>query len=883
MSFRESGLAAAHQANASASAKLTEKEAKEIAEYEKILRFRDAVLSGEHPTIKIQGNVALSSKATATDTRAPSEPGEVDAKPHAPKSSFASTQKQNPSLPSHLADAGAKPADSEIPRPFGAGAGVGIGVGVGAATTQINPIFLEKSDELVRAEIQLQRQRLERALREELENHRSTRHAEPVIEFDLSDVLAKALTLVQASATPFAANRGLTANSASDSFDDRTYYSSQHETPDSNLTSRVRRSTDEGMMMVDGRRESQSGPRETINSGSHVAATVRDYPAAGSSSQPFYQAPVPVANATLGRPEKQQVPGLRHLPVDSGSLPVTHAPAIAAIATGAEANRTAERGHQGPENSVPEPVQHQPGQPLPPLIRNHDLVPVAPQPARKAPLTVVNVQTPVAETVVSAPLAVPAQAQVAALRNEAPAAAAVSDSSSQGTKEVDQRKKKKKRKVERQAPEAEASPRIKVEPRSLSPVTAPAYTRPSKRQRQSQGHANESERPEPRHTQPQPTSNASYERQPSQVYRGERAPVTYQAPEPRRILLRHAQGTEPATALNHGRDFIDDRLASGEGFIRLPHSGEHYVRREYARETDALDRARHGTIVREPYVISEGPYREPARVYHEPLEAPRASVRPEGESFIVPPRPPTRVMVDSYGREYIEPALSSARQSVAPLSRSGEPEVIYERLPPTQSLSGHPAAGVPYNESGVVYTRPLSVYDPVNRVYVSQPPESPYDHRDGQYREHQLQQRGYIQLSGPHDRRIVEERPIEYASRPVGYQASDRVRLEPTGQPYYRMHSIHPDASGREATSASTLRYDSRRPEGPQPYIREYVGSPMQRHPTVHREYSVRPSERYQGPPAPARGSNEIAFIEQPRAATREIVYVDDVRREAYR
>ncbi|KAL7899170.1 hypothetical protein HDV63DRAFT_372501 [Trichoderma sp. SZMC 28014] len=873
MSSRENGLAAAHQANAIAAAQLTEKEAKEIAEYEKILRFRDAVLAGEHPTIKVEGNVALSSKA---NTRAPPERTEVDVKSHAPKSSFASTQKQNPSLPPHLADAGAKPADYEISRSFG-----GAGAGVGATTTQINPIFLEKSDQLVRAEIQLQRQRLERALREELENHRNTRHAEPVIDFDLPDVLAKALTLVQASATPFAANRGLTANSASDSFDDRTFYSSQHETPDSNLTSRVRRSTDEGTMTVDGRSESQSGPREAINSGSQVAAAVRDYPAAGSSSQPFHQAPAPAANATPSRPEKQQVPGLHHLHIDSGSLPVTHAPAIAAIATGVEANQTAERGHQGPGNGVSEPVQNQSGQPLPPLIRNHDLIPVAPQPAKISPLTVVNVQTPVVESVVSAPLAAPAQAQVAALRNEAPAAA-VSDSSSQGTKEADQRKKKKKRKVERQAPEAEASPRIKVEPRSQSPVTAPAYTRPSKRQRQSQGHANESERPEPRHAQP--PSNTSFERQPpQQVYRGERAPATYQAPEPRRIILRHAQGTEPATALNYDREFIDDRLASGESFIRLPHSSEHYVRRDYGRETDALDRARHGTIVREPYVISEGPYREPARVYHEPLEAPRASVRPEGESFIVPPRPPTRVMVDSYGREYIEPTLSSSRQSVAPLPRSGPPEVIYERLPPTQSLPGHPGAGVSYNESGVVYTRPLSVYDPVNRVFVSHPPEPPYDQRDGQYREHQLQQRGYIQLSGPHDRRIVEERPIEYASRPVGYQASDRVRLEPTGQPYYRMHSIHPDVSGREATSASALRYNSRHPDGSQPYIREYVGSPMQRHPTVHREYSVRPSERYQGPPAPARGSNEIAFIEQPRAATREIVYVDDVRREVYR
>ncbi|KAL7917717.1 hypothetical protein ACQKWADRAFT_306067 [Trichoderma austrokoningii] len=846
MSSREDRVA-----NAIAAAQLTEEEAREIAEYEKILRFHDAVFSGAHPIIKVLENVALSSRAMSIDTRAASEPGEVVAGPDAPESSFANVQNQKPSLPPYSADAGAEQTDSKLPRPSGAEAEAE------AATTQINPIFLEKSDELVRAEIQLQRQRLERCLREELENYRNTRHAEPVIEFDLPDVLAKALTLVQASATPFAANGGLTANSASDSFDDRTYYSSQHETPDSNLTSRVRRSTDEAMMMVDSR-------RETVTSGgSHVAAAVRDYPAASSSSsQPSYQAPAPVADTAIDGPEKQQAPCLHQLPVDSGSLPVIHAPApaIAAIATGAEASQTAERGDQSPASSVPKPDQNQAGEPLPPLIRNHDLVPVAPQPAKITPLAVVNVQTPVAEPVVSVPLAAPVQAQVAALKNDA-AAAAVSDCSSPSTKDVDQKKKKKKRKVERQAPEAEVSPRIKVEPRSQSPVTAPAYSRPSKRQRQTQGHANESERHEPKYAKPE--SNAAYERQPSQVYRGERAPAAYQAPEPGRVILRQAPGTEPAAGLNYDRDYMDGRHAFGEGFIRLPPSGEHYVRRDYAREAESLGRARHGTVVREPYVISEGPYREPTHhVYREPFEAPRASVRPEGESFIVPPRPPTRVMVDSYGREYIEPALPSTRQSVAP-------EVIYER--------GHPgAAGVPYN-------RPLSVYDPVNRVYVSQPPppEYSYDDRESQFRELQLQQRGYIQLSGTHDRRIVEERPIEYASRPVpvSYQTSDRA-----GQPYYRMHSIHPDVSGREATSASTLRYGSRRPEGPQPYAREYVGSPMQRPaPTVHREYSARPSDRYQGPPAPSRASNEIAFIEQPRAATREIVYLDNVRREVYR
>jgi hypothetical protein len=869
MGPRESGQAASAQANAHASTKLTEKETREIAEYEKILRFRDTILSGKHPTIKFKADVNTLPNPISSTARSPSEPGEVDTRPQALQSFSASTRNQNPILPHRLADAGAKANESKLPKPFGAG------------MTEINPIFLEKSDELVRAEIQLQRQRLERSLRDEIEQHRVLRHTEPVI--DLSDVLAKALTLVQATATPFAANRGLTANSASDSFDDNTFYSSQYETPESNLTSRVRRSTDE-VMMIDDPRQPQSRPRESTNSGGHVATPLRNYPAAGSSSQPSYQAQAqaqaPIANATASRPEKQQVPGLVHIHANSGNPSVTtHGPATA---TGIQPDRLVETGHRRPEVSVPQFDRSQPVQPLPPLIRNHDLIPVAPQPAKITPLTVVNVQTPAVDSALAASLAAPAQ--VAALRHEAPAVA-ISDSSSQGTKDADQRRgKRKKRKVDRQAPEAEASPRIKVEPRSQSPVTAPAYIRPSKRQRQSQGHANEYERSEPRYAQPPPTT--SYERHPPQMYRGERAPVAYHAPDPVPYMPHSASSStlvaEPVAASNYGRDFVDDRRVSGEGFIRPPPPGESYSRRALSRDTTSYHhpppREIHGSGA-VSQVMAYDPYREPVRIYREPLEAPRASARPEGESFIIPPRPPTRVMVDSYGREYVEPVLPSTRQSVAPLPRSGEPEVIYERLPP-RPLSGHPGAAAPYNEGNMVYARPLSVYDPVNRVYVSQP-EYPYDHRDGQYREHQLQQRGYIQLVGPHDRRIVEERPAEYMPRGVGLRPSDRMRLETTTQPYIRMHSTHPEATGRESTG--NVHIDGRHPEGPQPYVREYVGSPMQRPPTVHREYSVRPSERYQGPPAPTRGSDEIAFIERPRGATREIVYVDDVRREVYR
>ncbi|KAL7950358.1 hypothetical protein V8C42DRAFT_310312 [Trichoderma barbatum] len=864
-----SGQAAPTRATASTSTKLTEKEAKEIEEYEKIVRFRDAILAGNHPTIKLPPGLKALSSPILNYARAPSEPGEVDTRPEALQQLAEGLETQNPSLPQPPADVSTTAPDAQHPKPFATG------------TTEINPILLEKSDELVRAEIQLQRQRIERSLRDDIEHRRVSKQvqAEPVIEFDLSDVLAKALTLVQATTIPFSANGGLNANheAASDSFDDNTFYSSKHDTPESNLTSRVRRSTDDAMV-IDGPRPSQPRLHEGTDYGNSMATSANSYPAAEPSFQPSSQihAPITTTNAVANRREKVRVPGL-HILANSGNLPATQGPTITAHTEPGRVMQTEPRG------SGDDTAQYNPNQPLlprPPVIRNHDLIPVAPQPAKIAPLTVVNVHTPVVDSALAASLGT--SAQVAALRNEPPVVAA-SDSSSQGARDTDRdrrRGKKNKRKADRQAPEAEAGPSIKVEPRSQSPLTAPAYTRPSKRQRQSQGHANESGQSELRYAQPPP--NASYE-QPHQVFRSEQAPIAYQGPGPAPYLPQSSLSSnfrgEPVGEPSCSGGFPSVRRLSGESYAR-PLPGEGYVRQPQPQPRDVV--SYHHPPAREingpaavPQVIAYDSYREPVRIYREPLEGPRASVRPEGESFIIPPRPPTRVMVDSYGREFVEPVIPSGRQSVAPLPRSGEPEVIYERLQP-RALSSSLGPGS-YNEPSVVYARPVSVYDPARRVYVSEP-EYPYDHRDGQYREHQLQQRGYIQIVRSHDGRIIEERPTEYVSRPAGFRPS---RLDPI-PPYIRMHSTHPDAPGREYSGS--VRMDGRHPEGPQPYAREYPGSPIQRAPTVHREYSMRPSERYHEPQGgAARGSDEIAFIERPRGASREIVYVDGVRREVYR
>ncbi|QYS93454.1 hypothetical protein H0G86_000829 [Trichoderma simmonsii] len=862
----DSGLAAPTRANASASAKLTEKEAKEIEEYEKIVRFRDAILAGTHPTIKLPPGLKASSHSIINYARPPSEPGEVDTRPGSLQQSAEKTQSQNPSLLRPAADASATAADSRHPKPFA------------TRTTEINPILLEKSDELVRAEIQLQRQRIERSLRDDIEQRRVSKQvqAEPVNEFDLSDVLAKALTLVQATTIPFAANGGLIANheAASDSFDDNTFYSSKHDTPESNLTSRVRRSTDDAML-IDGRRPSQPSLHEPTDYGNNTAASTNSYHAAAPPSQPPSQTHAPMANVVASRPEKVRVPGL-HILANSGNPPVTQGPAPT------EPDRVLQTRSRGSENDESQYNPYQPLLPRPPVIRNHDLIPVAPQPAKITPLTVVNVQTPIVDSGLAESRGT--SVHEAALRNAPLPAGASSDSSSQGARDTERRRGKKKRKADRQAPEVEAGPRIKVEPRSQSPpLTAPAYTRPSKRQRQSQGHANESGQSELRYAQPPP--NASYER-PLQVFRGDQAPVAYQELGPAPYLAQSASSSnirgEPVGELSRNGNFSGDGRLSGESYVRPLPSGESYVRQPQPQPQPRDVVSYHHPPPREihgpaavPQVVAYDSFREPIRIYREPIDGARASVRPEGESFIIPPRPPTRVTYDSYGREYVEPVIPSGRQSVAPLPRPGEPEVIYERLPSRLSSSNLGAG--PYNEGSVVYARPLSVYDPARRVYVSEP-EYPYDHRDGQYREHQLQQRGYIQILRSHDGRIIEERPAEYVPRPTSYRSS---RFEPV-PPYIRMHSTHPDAAGREYSGS--IHMDGRQPEGPQPYAREYAGSPMQRAATVHREYSMRPPERYHEPHRGAtRGSDEIAFIERPRGASREIVYVDDVRREVYR
>ena len=199
----------------------TADELREIAEYEKIVQFRDAVLAGTHPRVKIPPHL-IGKQAHAT--RNFSSPTTST-----PRSNNIA-QRSTPN--SHSEDA----SSSFFRSPNNSRSGPVAQISK-SGQSEINPILLEKSDDLIKAEMQLQRQRLERALRDQIEKQRIATKAalqtsESLPNFDISEVLAKAQALVHPSTQAEVQPAMADDTAASDSFDENTFYSSQHDSSD---------------------------------------------------------------------------------------------------------------------------------------------------------------------------------------------------------------------------------------------------------------------------------------------------------------------------------------------------------------------------------------------------------------------------------------------------------------------------------------------------------------------------------------------------------------------------------------------------------------------------------------------------------------------------
>ncbi|KAL8774336.1 MAG: hypothetical protein Q9209_001087 [Squamulea sp. 1 TL-2023] len=206
-----SALAALHSNGAITDVDPSEQEAWEISQYEKIMEIRDQVFAGTHPRLKLLDPVdQQKQKAPAVLSQLPStlcEPGNtlhpvLPAPTGIPPSLHPQSDKQSSNSSSAL---------------------------IGASG--IDPIFLTKSDVLLRAETQQKRQRIERLLTDQAkEKQNSSKQKafdhDDLPDFNVTEVLRKAQEIVKP--VKFAEISGANGNaSASDSFDENTFYSSQ--------------------------------------------------------------------------------------------------------------------------------------------------------------------------------------------------------------------------------------------------------------------------------------------------------------------------------------------------------------------------------------------------------------------------------------------------------------------------------------------------------------------------------------------------------------------------------------------------------------------------------------------------------------------------------
>lgn len=780
--------------------KLSEKALFEIQQYQKILRLCDTILAGKHPSVKPSSDAAQKKQK-------PSAGGSVGGSPSRASEPIA-----------------VLPTPSSLGKP------------------ELNPIFLEKSDELVRAELQIQRQRLERSIKEEYDQRRATKasQAEAYSDLDLSDVLAQALVLVQASAAPAVGNDSLAANveASSDSFDDSTFYSSHHDTPESHLTSRIPNQTDDSQVST-GKPARESGSTQAgqqlsvptpitilearINQGSSHGVRGAAPAAAFSIVPPGLNNYVQSAALSSGPtqppsviPSRSDVPGNWLVGSARTDLP---------------SNRT----------RLPDDTYHD-SHPPSPLVRNHTLQPVAPQPTHPSSLVALAVSTQSHEAL-GRHSNVGTPAQVTALRSEGNTMTSPESSSAGG-----QRKgKKKKRKADRAAAEGDA-PYIKPEPRSPSPLSGSSYIRPNKKQRHAHDASIMSEH----------------------VGRAELQGVQYVAGPYREAPLPVGYAT--------GTTYTQRPYSTAVGESMAHRSGEYYDGRRIAiddrgtlQQQPIASPAPYSTSVAHPprpasQLVSD-PYRSPARPYREYQEGGRFSINPGAQAFASVPRPPTtsRIVVDSLGREYIEPTYPPSHLSAVPAVRHGEPELVYERLPP-RAMSRQPAPGA-YEEGGVVYGGPAPAYHMPRRI-ITQPEYSTHDYRDihhGDFSSRPIQTQGqFVQVLAPQDRRYVDG----------GYVETVHQEAPPE---YNRVYSVRPEALG-PAYRASA--YPESRREVHQPYMREFSSRPLQE-PPMQRRFTTGPGERPTG--NHDRVPEEVSYVDRPHGSAQEVIYADDDRRNMYR
>ncbi|KAK5175580.1 uncharacterized protein LTR77_000719 [Saxophila tyrrhenica] len=863
-------------------------------------RLKDAVLEG-HSTLALPSAAIERLRAALLAPDAPSNGFSAPQTNALANGSAYATNQTQPQKPSSFSLSHSLPGLQKAAAPSASDASQVYGTKPSSAAG-LDPIFLEKSDSLVRAEGQLKRQRLDRELQNQVDhgkqNSRDREHGvEASSSIDVDAVLASALRRVKPVS-------GLEANdAASSSFDENDYYSSQvqsdwsSEASSKNGSDRAADSFTADFERLDGAPQpSSSRPKQTASSSARPAPhSAHNVPRAeadddmydpedGEYDDDVYTPPDPPA---IGHSQAYEAPvaSQQRFPVereDSDYEP-------GEITAGTEPEKITA------DNVISTQLRSQKPAPAPrqvPIIRNHLTHIAAPQPNRVSPLATAKASNYELELVNGSPQVVqkPQQYPKYVPARQSSASPPVPANISNGKKKKAKKRKREpepagrsKKRNRQNAPESAARPTqqqepyIKDEPVSPPPfngmVTHPGYGQPPTYQRPPElDLVTPRQAPLSQYSYEPPRSGLRYEYgQPagSAVVRvGSPAlhrPVQRDTQDLRRVASMHyAQrpASPPAAAYSPVGPYQRRTSSMTYGDSRVPHAGQYHesvVPSTFAEQPNAAP----------VYYESSDRSRSPPR-YPE-YQDPYAQSEPSTNMMPPPDAAPKRIIVDQYGNRYMEAGPAPAqpqpqparyapsRASMAPIETRPYPEMTVERAPSRASVAYAP------QPPQTVY------YQPADR---GMPPPPSRRQPESQY--------AYVDSNGVSVREYLNRpaaEPPQYAPQPTSpvYQqvrAYDQMPPPPA-----------PPARNDTAPAYAPSRSYSVVPEEPQylpaSYVRQSSVAPIQYvrqepAPAPPRAVSVMPPPDYRmsAQPAPQRTYSQ--------APPQSVRYVDQYGKEVY-
>ncbi|KAK3056537.1 hypothetical protein LTR09_002330 [Extremus antarcticus] len=732
----------------------------------------------------------------------------------------------------------------------------------------LDPIFLEKSDSLVRAEGQLKRQRIERELQTQADQPKhNARDKDPGLDaLDVDAVLKSAMERVK----PVSGLKAVV--DADSSFDENDYYSSQVQSDWSSDASSKNGS--------DRAAGAFTGDFERLD-GAPQGSLARPKQVVGMYERGAARSSLNVAHTIADEDDDMYDPEDEdddYTPPDVPAFGRSQACAVPTttqqVASPEDDNSDYEPGEITADNSTVTP-NYPPPQAAPaprqvPIIRNHLTHIAAPQPNRVSPLATAKAPSYDLELINGSPQVVLKPKQYPKYVPSRASTGSPSGNGNTGTGKRNKKNKKRKRDhepmgrakrrqrqsaaepMQEPAPEPLADPAqrthsrhfIKDEPMSPPPFNSltalPAYARSAAAQR------------------PIEIDLATPRRgpQPQYMLEGPRSGLRYESSQPAGSMVRLAS---PSYHRPVQRDTQDLRRVASMHHAQRPASpaqpGPYSPVGPYQRRTTSMtygdlrfaqvvQQAEQPTFVEQPNAAGSGYYprtersQSPYRVQE--YQDPYAQAARTAAATPAPTEAPRRIIVDQYGNRYMDvgpapapapaPAQTYApRASVAPVETRAYPEMSFERAPSRMSVAYAPQA-------------PAAPQYP--SAYAAMPPPPARRQPEQQFR--YVDANGAI-VPGPTYRPAPE--PQQYASEPTSPVYQQHVRAEPTSPVYqqfrYEQMPPPPPPPARNITTSpayAPTRSYSVRPEEPQYLPASYA-----------RQGSVAPVQYVRQEPAPAQ------------------------------